>query len=610
MRFLWDQDDPEDGKGGRSVREMLPRLAPLFRPHRPVVAAGVALMLLFTAADVAGPLVLRHLIDVEIASGSRTGIAASAAVFLGLFLLARGAQYLQIVLVARMGLKIVTGLKRRLFDHIMGLSMAFFDRRSPGQLLARVESDTERLLVLFTEVGLSLMGSLVILFATLAVMLVTDWRITAVVIAVLAPIGVLNVYFLRYLRRFYSRARKAYADISSVVTEHVQAVPVIQVYDLQDDAGRRLGECDGAYISAEAHANFRAYGFWGALSAIEVGIVMLVVYSASTELFGRAMQVGTLVLFVEYARRIFHPLLMFSEQINFMQRAFASADRVFDLLETASKTPEREGAIAELPKGFSELRFEDVGFVYEGGIRALEGLDLTVRRGERIALVGRSGGGKSTILKLLLRFHEPTAGRIALDGRDVRAYTHEAWRAGLGLVLQEIRLFPGTLRENLTVFRDDIGDGAIARALGIVQAGDVVERLGGLEAEIEEGGANLSLGERQLVSFARAIVRDPDLLLLDEATSSVDPGTEKRLQEALGRVLAGRTSITIAHRLSTVLGADRILLIDQGRLVDAGPHRELLRRSPLYAELCRLQLQGVDIEDGAEPVAARAEGRS
>ncbi|MFC1707614.1 ABC transporter transmembrane domain-containing protein, partial [Planctomycetota bacterium] len=230
MHYLWDQDDDEDAARGstRGFFAMLSRLLPLFRPHLAIVVGALVLLLTATVADVAGPLVLRHLIDVDIASGSRAGIVGSAALFMVLFLIARGAAYLQVVIVARMGLEVVTGLKRQLFDHLMSLSMAFFDKHPPGRLLSRVESDTERMLILFTQVGLALFGSLVVMAATFAVMLVADWRITLGVLILLGPLSVLNIYVLRYLRRFYSRGRKAYAEVTSFLTEHLQAVPVIQ----------------------------------------------------------------------------------------------------------------------------------------------------------------------------------------------------------------------------------------------------------------------------------------------------------------------------------------------------------------------------------------------
>jgi ATP-binding cassette subfamily B protein len=306
------------------------------------------------------------------------------------------------------------------------------------------------------------------------------------------------------------------------------------------------------------------------------------------------MSVGTLVLFIEYARRLFQPIAQLSEQLNFVSRALVSADRVFEVLETPSRTPDAPDALPEVPREWKELALDAVTFSYGDAARkAVDEVSFRVKRGERVALVGVSGGGKSTIASLMLRFYDPTAGRIALDGRDIRGFQKRAWRSRVALVLQDVQLFPGTVRENLTVFRDDVEDAAIVRALEITGAKDLVERLPkGLSTELAEGGSNLSMGERQLVSFARAVTRDPDILVLDEATSSVDPATEKRLQASLEAILTGRTAIIIAHRLETVRRVDRIFVLHGGRVVEEGKHDDLYARGGLYRDLVDLQLGG------------------
>jgi ATP-binding cassette subfamily B protein len=287
---------------------------------------------------------------------------------------------------------------------------------------------------------------------------------------------------------------------------------------------------------------------------------------------------------------------MFSEQVNFLQRAFASADRVFGVLDTVSRTADRAHALAEAPEDWTEVAFENVTFVYDGGARALDGVSFRMRRGEKVALVGLSGGGKTTITNLLLRFYEPSSGRITLDGTDIRAFQQKAWREKIGLVLQDIHLFPGTVEENLRALGTEIPRENLERAVRIVGAEDVLSRLpGGFEEKLSEGGANLSMGERQLLSFARAIVRDPDLLVLDEATSSVDPATERRLQQSVDRLLSGRTSLVIAHRLSTIVSADRILVLHRGRLVQEGTHEELYAQEGIYRDLFELQFKSGEV---------------
>jgi ABC-type multidrug transport system fused ATPase/permease subunit len=283
-------------------------------------------------------------------------------------------------------------------------------------------------------------------------------------------------------------------------------------------------------------------------------------------------------------------MVQFSEQLDFIQQAFASADRVFGVLDTPSLTPDAPDAIDRVPSDWKEVAFENVAFAYAGGAQALKGVSFRIPRGQKVALVGLSGGGKTTVTNLLLRFYEASGGRVTLDGVDIRRYRQREWRRKTGLVLQDIHLFPGSLRENLRVLRDDISDDALDRAMRVAQAEAMVRRLPqGYGTELTEGGANLSMGERQLLCFARAIVNDPDILVLDEATSSVDPATERRLQESLEHVLAGRTSLIVAHRLATITTVDRILVLHEGRLVEEGTHDELYARGGIYRDLFDLQ---------------------
>ncbi len=589
MRYDGQPDDEPSVQALR-LGAIARRLAPLLRPHRRRVAWAAGLLAAAVAADLAGPLVLRRLIDRAIPSGATGAIVGGAGVFLALFVVGRAAALVQAVVLARLGLDVVTALKRRTFDHLLHLSMDHFDRNPPGKLMARVESDAERLLAIFSEVGAAVAMTGLVLLGTVAVMFATDARIALLLLGLVAPIAVFNFFYVRYIRDYYGKARAAYARLSAFLSEWVQAVPVIQVFAIEAAARERLAARNQERLGREFGAMVREYPFFGAIQAVEVAMVAAILW------FGAgALSIGTLVLFVEYARRLFQPIAHLSEQLNAVQRALASADRILDVLGTPTRTPDRPDALEAAPEGWKELRFEDVSFRYaDGGRAALEGVSFTVRRGERVALVGRSGSGKSTIASLLLRYYDPQGGRIALDGLDIRGLKKSAWRRRLGLVLQEIHLFPGTLRENLSVFADGVSEDAMRRALGIVEAQGLLERLPrGLDAELAEGGQNLSMGERQLVSFARAVVRDPDILVLDEATSSVDPATERRLQRSLERLLEGRTAIVIAHRLETVRGADRILVVASGKIVEDGNHEELYaRKGGIYRDLCDRELGG------------------
>jgi|GEM_PF-357168 len=611
MPWFWDEEQPEDEKYVRhlGLGEMVRRAIPLVRPHLRYFWFGATFLLISVAAELAGPIVLRRLIDHDIAARSTTGILHSALLYAALFLIGTGAGYLQVVALTKMGLGIVTALKKQVFHHLMTLSQAYFDKNPPGKLLARVESDSERLQALFSEVSLAVVRTILLFLGTITVMLAADYRITGAIVALAVPLVAGTILYFRWLRGLYRRVRALYARVSTFVTEYIQGVPILQLYGYEARARQRLDRLNSDKLVAERTASIFEYGFWGFLTAVEVMAVIVILYLGSGRILRITMTVGTLVLFIEYTRRVFWPLAMFSEQLNFIQRAFASADRVFQVLDTPSRTPDRLDALESIPVDWREVAFENVSFVYDGGTRAVDGVSFKVRRGERVAIVGLSGGGKTTLTNLLLRFYEPSEGRIALDGCDIREFRQKAWREKIGLVLQEIHLFPGSIEENLRALAltEDIPRENLERAVRIVGAEEVIARLPkGYEAGLAEGGTNLSMGERQLLSFARAIVRDPDLLVLDEATSSVDPATERRLQESVDRLLAGRTSLVIAHRLGTIVGADRILVLHRGKLVEEGSHRELYEAGGIYRDLFDLQFKsdGSAATGGAETDAS------
>jgi ABC-type multidrug transport system fused ATPase/permease subunit len=600
---MWDDQGPtEEGHIRRlSLLDMVRRIRPRLGPHRRTFLLAIVLMLLSVATDLSGPLILRRLIDGVIPAamkdGQIGGILLTAGLYLGLFLVGAAAAYAQALLVARLGLSLVTKLKRDTFEHLLNLGMDYFDANPPGRLMARVESDAERLQMLFSEVALAMARSFLLLAGTLTVMFLTGWKITLGLVGLLLPVIVGGLFFLRFLRRVYATVRRLFARLTTFVTEYVQAVPILQVFGRTAWTMEKLRVVNRERYHAEKRAAFFEYGFWSFFSSLEVVAVMLILrLGFGTAAVVAGMTLGTLVLFVEYTRRLFFPLLMFAEQIQFLQRAFASADRVFGILSTESTVADAPGTSDRLPRDWKTLSFDRVTFDYAEGSRALEEVSFTVRRGETVALAGPSGGGKTTVTSLLLRFYEPSSGAILLDDVDIRRFSLSTWRDAIGLVLQDIHLFPGTVGDNLRVFADGIPDERLAGAISSLGAEEILSRLSrGLGTDLAEGGQNLSMGERQLLSFARALVRDPQILILDEATSSVDPGTERKLQESVERLRRGRTSLVVAHRLSTITAADRILVLQRGRLVEEGTHRELYERDGIYRGLFDLQFEAGEV---------------
>jgi len=583
------------------LRAMVRRIWPRFRPHKRALVLSAVLTLVAVAAELAGPLIVRQVLDNDIPDGDAHGVLLKGLLYVGLFAVGMAAAYVQVVIVSRVGLSIVMGLREETFAHILDQSLGFFDKNPPGRLMARVESDIERLRMLFSDVAMALFRNLVLLGGTLAVMLAASPAVTGTILLIMAPMVFATYFFLRYIRRSFRVIRKLYARISSFLAEYVTGIPVLQLFGYTEMAQLSLARRNRDKYSKEVRVFFREYAFWGFFASIEIAAVMAIIYVGARHLFGAAMTVGTLVLFIEYTRRLFWPLIMFSEQLDFIQQAFASADRVFSILDTPSQTADRADAEGAIPSEWNEISFDNVTFEYEKGARALSDVSFSVGRGEKVALVGLSGGGKTTITNLLLRFYEPTEGAITLDGRDIRVYQQREWRRRIGLVLQDIHLFPGTLGDNLRVMRGDIGPEAIDRAMEVAQAGSMVKKLpNGYDTELSEGGGNLSMGERQLLCFARAIVDDPDILILDEATSSVDPLTERRLQDSLDHLLEGRTSLIIAHRLATVSSVDRILVLHEGRLVEEGNHDELYAQNGVYRDLFDLQFSAGAVSSGEQ----------
>jgi len=574
------------------ARRTFRRLLPFVRPHRRTLTGALLTVFVIVVCHLAGPMALAWFIDDGVIGGDRSIFLMAAALYFLTFLVAAGTGYLQFFVLSRMGLRIITALKEKVFGHVLRLSTRFHDRNPVGKLIARTESDAETVKELFSHVAVQIVQNAITFTATLAVMLVIDWRVAGILLLLVPVLAVAAWWFLKTIRPIYREGRKRYAELTGMITEYVQGVPVVQQFDQKERALRLLDEKNDAKFRWDLKAWYLDYSFWGVFLLAEGVAVAAILWFGSGQLLAGEIKLGVLVMFLEYTRRVFEPIIVLGEQLNQVQRALASADRVFDILDTqsdVSDAPEATGTI-RLDR---EIRLEDVSFSYDGKMKALDGVSLTVAKGERVALVGPSGGGKTTLVGLLCRFLDPTDGRVLVDGRDLRSATQKAWRERIGLVLQDIYLFPGTVLDNLRVLDDKIPQGAVERAARAVTADRFIETLpGGYRADLAERGANLSLGERQVLSFARALTSDPDLLILDEATSSVDSETESRIQRSLDSLLEGRTAVIVAHRLSTVRKVDRILVVKGGKIVEEGSHEELYARDGLYRELYDLQTVG------------------
>jgi len=586
--FMDDDDHPQRRY---PLRVLWRGLKPIAGPHAGAFALAAGLLLIGIAGELCGPLILRQMIDEAIPSRSAGRVAALAGLYAAVFMTTMTVFYTQVIVTTKLGLLIVRDLKGKVFEHMLSLSQSFFDSFPSGKLMARVESDCERVRMLFSETSMAILRSIMLMTGTIGIMAVTNLRITGFVMLLVLPVTLTTIPVLRLMRKLWAQVRASYSRISGLVAEYVRAVPVLQVFNATGVAAGKLTSEGRRFLGLEVKASIWEYGFWGFLGSCEVAAVAVILTAGRGGVVAGTITVGSVVLFIEYTRRLFMPIVMFSETLNQVQRALASADRINSILSTETCTPDGDLGEEDFPEDWEEIRFEDVWFRYGRAEWALKGVSLVIARRSLVALVGASGGGKSTIVNLLMRFYEPTGGRITIGGIDIRRFRLDVWRRRLGLVLQNVSLFSGTLSENLTVFDSSVPARRQIEALRTIEAEDLLERIpGGLSGEISEGGQNLSMGERQLINFARAVLHRPEILILDEATSSVDPGTEKRIQKAMDMLFEGRTALVVAHRLTTVRNADRIYVIQAGQVVETGTHLELLECGGVYAGLCRLQL--------------------
>ncbi len=580
-----------------SSKKLLLRFLPYLKPHKKAFALAILLLLFAIAGELAGPLVLRAVIDDAIPAGNSAEIVKLSGLFAAIFLVTMAISYLQVILTTKIGLSIIRSLKRQLFDHVMTLSMGFFHTNPSGKLMARVESDTERVRMLFSETSMALLRNALMVIGTLIIMYKANAYIAVRVLAMTIPVGLLAAFVLRRMRGMWMDVRKSYASIAAVASEYVRAVPVLQVFGTTGYALKKMHNQGKNYFKKEVKAHLWEYTFWSFLGSLEVAAIGVILVSGRPGVISGVVTVGTVVMFVEYTRRLFGPLVMFSETLNQIQRALASGERLMEILDTTTQTPDGNLKIASFPNPWTKIEFEDVWFRYsEEAEWALKGVSFTLPKGHTIALVGDSGGGKSTIVSLLMRFHHIEKGRITIDGVNINDFTLDVWRSGLGLVLQEVNLFSGTLSGNLTVFDHSVSRLEQEKALKYIEASELLEKIpGGLDGKISEGGANLSMGQRQLINIARAMLRKPEILVLDEATSSVDPGTEQRIQRATNLAMQGRTALVVAHRLATIVHASQIIVIRHGIVAEQGTHAELLSKKGIYSKLYNLQFGGDSI---------------
>jgi ABC-type multidrug transport system fused ATPase/permease subunit len=569
----------------RQTRRRLAVLARLTAPYKTRTILSVVALLAATATALAPPFLSKYAVDYGIRERDLTALSWIVAFFLLAGLANWGMSYLQTYLTGWVGERILADLRNRLFGHLQHLSLGYYERNRAGVIISRLTNDVEALDQLVTDGVSSLVQNTLTLVGTAILLFVLDWRLALATLAVIPLMAVATVIFRVRSTQAYRAVRERLGLVTATLAEDIAGMRMVQAFTREQRNIENFRAVAERYRDSNMQTvvlNGWYFPFVDLLSSIALAVVLG--YGGHLY-FDGSVTLGTLFAFMLYVQNFFDPVQQLSQLYNTFLSATAALDKIMDVLEEEPTVVDASGATA-LPEVQGHVRFEDVRFSYGTGPEVLHGLELDVPPGTTVALVGHTGAGKSTIAKLLARFYDPTAGRITIDGHDLRDVTQSSLRRQLGIVPQEGFLFAGTVTENIAFGRPDATPEDVLRAAQAVGAHEFIMRLeDGYETQLQERGSRLSLGQRQLVALARALLADPRILILDEATSSVDIGTERKIEQALRLLLAGRTAFIIAHRLSTIRDADLIVVLEYGQIVEQGSHDDLMERRGLYTSL-------------------------
>ena len=618
---LHDAYHEEDEIGQVYDLDLLKRLVRYVRPYKGRAALAVVLLVSGSFLQLIGPLATALALDLYVRPlaaprgeageapptgfsqrvgeafastgfelGPLEGVALMAGIYLASLVLGFVVTYAQNYVMQLMGELIMLDVRREIFDRLQRLSVAYFDKNPIGRLVTRSTTDVAALNELFSAGLVSIFGDLFLLGGIVTVLFLLDWRLALASFAILPLLFLLTKWFKGGARKAYRQVRTRVARINAFLQEHITGMHIVQLMNREDPTYDEYREINAGHRDANIQSIFYYAVYYPMVELINaLGVALLVGYGGELVMRG-SLTIGALVAFLQYVQRFYRPIADLSEKYNVVQGAMAASERIFDLLDTESEiVPPEDGYRPDEVRG--EIELEDVRFAYTGDELVLTDVSFRIAPGETIAVVGHTGAGKSTLANLLLRFYDVSSGKVKIDGVDVRDWDLPRLRGAIAMVLQDVFLFRGDVAKNIRL-GGAISEERMRWAAEEVRALEFIEELpNGFDTGVNEGGAGLSVGQKQLISFARALAFDPRILILDEATASVDTETEQLIQAALERLLEDRTSLVIAHRLSTIRRADRILVLHKGRLREIGTHEELLAEGGIYAKLYQLQFR-------------------
>lgn len=579
------------GQEKRKRRQIVKRLFAATRPYRPTLYLSMFLSVILAALGPVRPYLIQLSVDAYIAHNLLYGLIIVSAIHFGALLLESGLRFFFLYRINWLGQRVVNDIRKEVFQKIIGQSNTYFDTTPIGTLTTRTINDMEALNDVFAEGIISIVADILMICAIIGVMLYTDWRLTLICLTTFPILIIATYFFKESVRKSFQRVRNAVAALNTFVQEHLSGMYIVQVFAAEKKEAKKFQEINKEHRNANINAIFAYSVFFPVVEIILALSLGLLVWYGARQMIDYEVTAGVIVSFILYLNLLFRPLRMLADKFNVLQMGIVAAERVYGVLDHPN-TEVNSGSF-QPPKMRGEIVFQDVSFGYSPEKKVLKHLNLDVRAGSTVAIVGPTGAGKSSIISLLNRQYEVSSGKILIDGTDIRDYDLDYLRRHIGLVLQDVFLFSGSIYENITLRNEEISLEAVQDVCRLLGINTFIESLpGGYHFKVMERGGSLSQGQRQLLSFARALIYNPSILILDEATASVDSESEQLIQQAIDKMIRGRTSIVIAHRLSTIRKAEKIIVLKNGEIAEQGSHAQLVALGGIYAQLEEAALAG------------------